>query len=90
MAATHISYYVVDVEYEYEHTTRDEFGWVEGHEPGNGNFKPSNVVVKIQAPDETYVKAWVEKRYSSSSYRNLKINKIKEETLHLDAIITVR
>ncbi len=90
MTTTHISYYTVDVEYEYEHTTRDEFGWVEGREPGNGDFRPSSDVVRIQAPDETYVKIWVEKRYSSSSYRNLKINKIKEEILHLDAIITVK
>lgn len=90
MTGIHIDYYIVDVEYEYEHTVRDEFGWIEGHGPGCGNFKPSKKTVRIQAPNESYAKLWVEYYFSVYDIRNLTINKITKETLHLDAVITVK
>lgn len=85
-----IDYYKFVVQYEYEHTLRDEFGWVEGHGPGCGNFKSKTETVRVQAPNESFAKAWVEFYFGAPDTRNLNISEITKETLQLDAVITVK
>lgn len=55
-----LTYYEIKVTYKYERTIRDEFGWVEGHGPGCGDFKERSLFFNVVAWNERSARLWTE------------------------------
>lgn len=75
------------VTYQAESRCRDEFGWVEGSGPGNGNYQPGSMKVNVLAPDQGLAKVLALQMLGTDGVREGKVE--WNATLDVHAIIEV-
>lgn len=83
-----IDLFTVFLTYEVEKTKRDEFGWIEGHEPGHGRYESGAAEYRVVAPDEEMARFMALKWVSGSGFRNVEVASV--ERTHIHAIVSVK
>ena len=82
-----LSLFIIEISYQVEQRRRDEFGWIEGHEPGNGNYKTKDHIHHVIAPCRKYAEFWLESTFQRDGEKDHVIKSISKKPI--DAIITI-
>lgn len=79
--------YVVESAYEAEVRRRDEFGWLDGHGPGNGCYEPRTRTLRILAPSQKWAELYAKNWFEGDGIRNHEITSV--ERFSLDAVVDI-